>query len=124
MYRVDGTASFDTALGYVGPNIAIYVAVSAGDDGNGCDHFAWDFTIWRFASGSPLSFAFSNPLSLARLWSSIPATYAGYRRMFRSVTNIKEGWQYMWNGRGAIGNNANYVVRMIYRRSFQFIARI
>ena len=126
--RAEGNVNFDTMLGLLQQNTSIYFTLGSGDDGVGCDHFSWDFTIQRFPIDN-FSLAYGNTLALQPIYSGLITTFAGYRSAFHSPSYLREGWAYLWNGNGPIGINTSYVViacavgkGKIYIQMFVYVA--
>ena len=109
--RSEGAINFDLSLGLLPAGRIIYVAVGPGDDGDGCDHFGWDYSIMQLPSSSPTALGLASSKYYARTFLGLQGTYAGFRRAFRSPANLREGWQYLYNRNGPIGNSTGYVVR-------------
>ena len=110
--RTDGAVNFDVGLGLLPVGRVIYVAVGPGDDNYACDAFAWDFSIMQLPASSPTAMAMASSKYYARNFFGLQGTFAGFRRAFRSPSNLRDGWQYLYNLNGPIGNAAGYSVRL------------
>ena len=67
----------------------------------------------QLPASSPTALSMASSKYYARTFLGLQGTFAGFRRAYRSPANLREGWQYLYNLNGPIGNSTGYAVRTL-----------